>query len=295
MRRDGATNRRWMSALIVVFVSAMGGSRGLGAEVTGVVRMPEICSPAVSPAVVYLSRMGAKGRAIELKAGAVSGREIALVNQQGLQFTPRVQAIVLGQSVRFGNKDGETHNVHVITRGLAFNQSMAPGNSVDFTPDRPGVMTLACDIHSHMRGFVVVSPTPWVQVCSRQGRFRLEDVPDGRYELTVWHEMGEPLRQEIVVADGKGPAMPELVLTGPSNPARVGGAVMPVRPWPDVIDRIGVDLAASRDAANAGRVVQGDAAGRRRLFRRVRSVRHGDGRSQASGIRAVWRTRAWIP
>ncbi len=82
-------------------------------------------------------------------------------------------------------------------------------------------MKLACDIHSHMRGFVVVSPTPWVQVCSRQGRFRLEDVPDGRYVLNVWHEMGEPLRQEIVVAGGKAPELPELVLTGPSNPVRV--------------------------------------------------------------------------
>ena len=133
--------------------------------------------------------------------------EIALVNQQGLQFTPRVQAIVLGQGVRFGNKDSENHNVHVVTPGFAFNQSMAPGNSVDFTPDRPGVMILACDIHSHMRGFVVVSPTPWVQVCSRQGRFRLEDVPDGRYVLNVWHEMGEPLRQEIVVAGGKAPGV----------------------------------------------------------------------------------------
>ncbi len=187
--------------------------------------------------MVYLVPVAARGRVVEMKPVTASRGEITLVNQQGLQFTPRVQAIVLGQSVRFGNKDSETHNVHVVTPGFAFNQSMAPGNSVDYTPDRPGVMQLACDIHSHMRGFVVVSPTPWVQVCSRLGRFRLENVPDGRYDLNVWHEMGEPLRQEIVVAGGKALVLPELVLTGPSNPVRMAGTAMPRAPWSEVIDR----------------------------------------------------------
>ena len=180
-----------------------------------------------------------------------AGTEIALVNQRGLQFTPRVQAIALGQTVRFTNQDGETHNVHVVSPGFAFNQSMAPGRIQDFTPERPGVMVLACDVHLHMRGYVVVSPTPWVQVCSREGRFRLEDVPDGRYVLNVWHEMGEPLRQEIVVAGGKAVELPELVLAGPSAPAADRRAIGdgPSRPWAEVVDRIGMMLAASRKAA----------------------------------------------
>ena len=36
-------------------------ARSHGAEVSGVVRMPEICSPAVSPAVVYLTAVAPKG------------------------------------------------------------------------------------------------------------------------------------------------------------------------------------------------------------------------------------------
>jgi high-affinity iron transporter len=219
-----------------------------GGEVSGVVRMPEVCSPSVSPAVVYLSPAKRTVRpTIPEKPG---GTEVALVNQRGLQFTPRVQAIALGQSVRFTNQDGETHNVHVVTSGFAFNQSMAPGGLQDFTPDRAGVMILACDVHSHMRGYVVVSPTPWVQVCSRQGRFRLENVPDGRYVLNVWHEMGKPLRKEIVVAGGQSLELPELVLDGPLAPVQVAGsATAPVRPWADVVDRIGMLLADSRQAA----------------------------------------------
>jgi high-affinity iron transporter len=215
--------------------------------------MPEICSPSISPAVVYL--VPDRGRGADRKAGtstvATSHPEVALVNQRGLQFTPRVQAIALGQTVRFTNQDGEMHNVHAVSQGFEFNQSMSPNRDVDFTPERPGVMILACDVHLHMRGYVVVSPTRWVQVCSPKGGFRLEDVPDGRYMLNVWHEIGQPTRTEIVVQGGKAVDLPELVLAGPSTQRQVAGAgnATPGRPWTEVIDRIGVALAASRDAA----------------------------------------------
>src|SRR5438105_1645491 len=144
MRREGKTDRVATVAVLAVLLS-MPGTASLGAEVAGVVRMPEVCSPSVSPAVVYLAPADRKAPGAPPQAGAASHRsgrsEIALVNQRGLQFTPRVQAIALGQTVQFTNQDGETHNVHVLSPGFALNQSMAPGQLLDFTPDRPGVMT----------------------------------------------------------------------------------------------------------------------------------------------------------
>ena len=79
-------------------------------------------------------------------------------------------------------------------------------------------------------------------------------LPTGRYILTAWHEMGDPVRTEITVAGEGSVDVPELVLTSSPGPAAwptQGGrrATAPVRPWADVIDRIGVTLAASRDAA----------------------------------------------
>jgi high-affinity iron transporter len=229
------------------------GNRG-GATVSGVVRMPDLCSPSVSPAVVYLEipadAAGQSGKAGVAATGP--GTETAVVDQKGLQFTPRVQAIALGQTVRFANQDIETHNVHAVTTGFPFNQSMSPGITKEFTPERSGVMVLACDVHLHMRGYVVVSPTRWFQVCSREGRFRLEGVPDGHYVLHAWHEMGEPLRKELVVSGGKAVDLPDLALAGPRVPTGSVGASSagaPVRPWAEVIDRIGMLLAASRKAA----------------------------------------------
>jgi high-affinity iron transporter len=234
----------------------------MAAQVSGIVKMPEICSPAVSPAVVYLTPAGTDGKAIRApiskrsaQAGQLRKTEVVLVNQRGLQFTPRVQAIALGQTVRFTNLDNETHNVHIVTPGFELNQAAGPGQLLEFTPTRPGVMRLACDIHLHMRGFVVVSPTPWVRVCGPDGRFRIDLVPDGHYLLTAWHETGPPLHTHIEVAGGKPLELTTILLAGPAEPSRASQSSrrqqlqVPVRPWGDVLDRISQALGASGDAA----------------------------------------------
>jgi high-affinity iron transporter len=236
-----------LSTGLVMLVAASSVVRG--AEVSGRVAMPDVCSPAVSPAVVTLEpASGVPGTAI---APRREPADVALIRQSGLQFVPRVQAIALGQAVRFTNEDNETHNVHVMASGPSndFNQSMAPGQPREFVPGKPGVLTIVCDVHSHMRAFLVVSASPWVKVCSRQGRFRLDAVPDGRYTLSVWHEMGDPLRTEVTVKDGQAADLGTLTVTARAVAATLGASA-PVRPWPEVIERIGLLLASSLDAAS---------------------------------------------
>ncbi len=284
MGREGV--RAWLTFVCLCGISSWEAppTVAMAAQVSGIIKMPEICSPAVSPAVVYLTPAGTDGKAIRVttldrksealrpSAGAAATESsngqrttdngqrtrktnVVLVNQRGLQFTPRVQAIALGQTVRFTNLDNETHNVHIVTPGFEFNQVAGPGQLLEFRPDRPGVMRLACDIHLHMRGFVVVSPTPWVRVCGPDGRFRIDDVPDGRYILTAWHETGPPLETPIEVVGGKPLELATILLPGPSEPSRSDQTrrgqplQVPVRPWGDVLDRISQALAASGDAA----------------------------------------------
>jgi high-affinity iron transporter len=261
MAQERRGGDRAVLALLATATLCLGARASDGADLSGVVRMPDVCSPGASPAVVYLTPVAPNGLAAvpgptgsRTAAGETRLADLALVNQRGLQFVPRVQAIALGRTVRFTNQDGETHNVHVLSPDFALNQAMAPGQPFDFTPAHAGVMKLACDIHHHMRGFVVVSPSPWFQICDRDGRFQLKGVPAGHYQLSVWQEMGEPLRTDLDVTDGGRVELPPLVLSlaaggvGSSggNPSR---SVAPVRPWAEVLDRISVTLAESRDAA----------------------------------------------
>jgi len=255
--------------LLSILLCGAGGEKKSDHEVSGIVRMPDLCSPSVSPAVVYLVPSEVNKRPMRSIQSNTDGpargsepAEVTLINQRGLQFAPRVRAIAVGQTLRFANQDGETHNVHVVSPGFAFNQSMSPGQFREFTPMHPGVMRLACDIHMHMRAFVVISPSPWVQTCDREGRYRLDGVPAGRYILTAWHEMGDPVQREITVATPQKTQVADLVLTSSLAPGPAAARESaPVRPWADVIDTIGVTLAASRDAATR----PGEAANARRL------------------------------
>ncbi len=65
--------------------------------------MPEVCSPAVRPRGGQ-SRAGLRLEACCPKAEDADA-EVVLVDQQGLQFVPRVQAMSLGRTVRFTNAD----------------------------------------------------------------------------------------------------------------------------------------------------------------------------------------------
>jgi len=212
----------------------------LAGEVTGRVEMPATCSPTVSPAVVHLERVDGRPQV----ADADGGTRVALVNQRGLQFEPRVQAIQVGQTVKFTNEDNEAHNVHILTPGVPFNQSMSRGFTADYRAEKPGLLQIVCDIHSHMRGYVLVSPTPYYTVCRDDGRFRLADVPDGRYRLKVWHEMGRGTSREIEVVGGAPVAVGTLAVE--SLPRVASGPSAPPLAWPEVIDRIGLLVGEAR-------------------------------------------------
>ena len=213
-------------------------------EVAGRVEMPPACAPEVSPAVVRLEPLDALKPASTpalRKADA-----LVLVNQRGLRFEPRVVVLKPGQALRFGNEDQERHNIHVLSTGASFNETIPPGKTAEFRPGRPGVVRVVCDVHSHMRAYAVVGGSPWIAKVGRAGTFRFAEVPAGRYKLIAWHEMGEPIEREITVGDGPIDAG---TLTLKSSLVIAAGAQAPIEPWSDVTDHIGVTLSASLDAA----------------------------------------------
>ena len=199
-----------MRSLAMVGLLVLSSSTARSDEVKGRVEMPDTCSPSVSPAVVTLDPIGGSSQPSSSKAT----KDVALINQQGLQFEPRVSVASVGQTLRFTNQDGETHNVHILSPGFEFNQSMKPNVPAEFVPAKAGLIRLVCDIHTHMRGYVVVSASPFAKVCKGGGTFRFANVPEGRYILNAWHEMGEPFRQEIEVKSGEPLDLGPIVLKG---------------------------------------------------------------------------------
>ncbi len=236
------TRLRWLSIALAASLYITGARAG---EVSGRVEMPATCSPAVSPAVVSLERLdGRADMSVPDRAA-----QFTLVNQRGLQFEPRVQAVQVGQVIRFTNADNETHNVHI--QGVPFNESMGKDRSVDYRTSKEGLLRIVCDVHSHMRAYVVVSPTPYYSVCLPDGRFRLDGVPDGRYRLHVWHEMGQGTTRQVDVRGDEPVILSGLAVE--AAPIAAAGPAAPARSWSEVIDRIGVLLGEARATASQTR------------------------------------------
>jgi hypothetical protein len=77
--------------------------------------------------------------------------------------------------------------------------------------DRPGVVRVFCDIHSHMSAFVLVFNHPFFNVTNPDGRFELPSVPPGTYTVVGWYE-GEPRVTRSVVVPPSGWAEADLVV-----------------------------------------------------------------------------------
>ena len=117
-------------------------------------------------------------------------------------FVPRVVAVPVGSTVDFPNDDDIYHNVFSLSTAKNFNLGRYPrGKSRKVTFDKPGLVRVFCDIHSHMSATVVVFNHPWFAIPDEQGNFELPEMPPGDHQITAWHErLGETTRIVRVAA-----------------------------------------------------------------------------------------------
>ncbi len=136
------------------------------------------------------------------------------MDQKECMFAPRVVLLPPGGTVNFLNSDRLLHNLHSLSRANpSFNRTQPKGRTIPVRLSQPEIIRLDCDLHSWMRGWVVVTEHPFYAVTNADGAFRLPPVPPGRYALRVWHEKLGNARKEIVVTEG-APAPVILEMTG---------------------------------------------------------------------------------
>ncbi len=105
------------------------------------------------------------------------------------EFRPHVRVITPGSSVEYPNQDPFSHNIFSTAPGAAFDLGTYPnGVSRVATFKKAGAFPIYCNIHSRMTAYVVVVPTPYYTQAGADGRWSLDHVTAGRYELHLWHE-----------------------------------------------------------------------------------------------------------
>jgi len=150
------------------------------------------------PAVVYLDT--APRGAFEPDESAR-----ATMKQQDQTFVPHVLAITVGTVVDFPNTDLTFHNVFSLSKARQFDLGRyAKGMSKAVRFDRPGVVQVYCDIHSHMRAFILVFAHRFFAVTDASGRYAIGRVPPGSYTLAAWYEGDVRETRAVVVPENGG-------------------------------------------------------------------------------------------
>ena len=153
---------------------------------------------------------GVKGESV-VYVEAVAGKTFPAptqkitIDQKGLMFEPHIIAVQQGTTVAFLNSDSVAHNVFWPSVGgnkkLGHNLGTWPqGQSQSFKFDNPGAIPLLCNVHPDMAGYLIVSPTPYYAVTDKTGAYKIENVPDGSYTVTAWHEGGKTKTNPVKVA-----------------------------------------------------------------------------------------------
>jgi plastocyanin len=136
--------------------------------------------------------------------------EKPVIDQKGLMFMPHLIAVAQGTTVEFLNSDKVAHNVFWTSVGgnkkLTHNLGTWPqGEKRSFKFDNPGAVPLLCNVHPEMSAYIVVTPTPYFAVTDKSGNYKIENVPDGSYTVTAWHE-GAKNSSKPVTVSGEGKA-----------------------------------------------------------------------------------------
>jgi plastocyanin len=135
------------------------------------------------------------------------------IDQRNEAFVPHVLAIIAGTTVDFPNNDKTYHNVFSLSSTKSFDLGRyAAGHSKSVRFDRPGIVRVFCDIHSHMSAFILVFAHRYFAVTDDEGRFRLDNVPPGTYNLMAWNETAPTESRRIVLPESGGEVEANFVL-----------------------------------------------------------------------------------
>jgi plastocyanin len=125
--------------------------------------------------------------------------------QRDLNFVPAILPVQTGTKVAFPNLDDTYHNIFSFSPAKRFDLGRYRGDerpipSVVF--DVPGLVTVRCDIHEHMRALILVLDTPHFALSDAEGRFRLSGLPSGRYKLKAWLSSRVTLERPVELTGG---------------------------------------------------------------------------------------------
>lgn len=130
----------------------------------------------------------------------------ALLDQVGCRYVPHVLWVMVGQKLKIRSSDATTHNIKAQPKSnKEFNITQSKkGEETEVCFDKPErAISVSCNVHTWMQGFIFVTPHPFNAVTDENGTFEIKGVPAGKYKIKAWHETLGEREQDLTVEEGK--------------------------------------------------------------------------------------------
>jgi plastocyanin len=133
-------------------------------------------------AVVYAEALGAELPEAGLPAPT------AVMDQKNREFVPHILVVRTGTEIQFPNSDTVSHHVYSFSPAKSFELALYRQGTVHppLVFDAPGEVTLGCNIHDDMVGYILVVDTPYFATTDGKGEAQLAGLAPGKYRLHVW-------------------------------------------------------------------------------------------------------------
>ena len=169
-----------MARIISLWLAMLCSTGGLAAELQ--ILLQDAKGQPLSDAVLWVSPGPTPADATKLQINAV-------MDQQKRSFVPYVLAVQRGTTVRFPNSDPINHHVYSFSPAKRFELRLhhQGEGAQEVLFDQPGLVTLGCNVHDWMLGFILVLDSPWFVQTDANGRARLHYNPAHGQQLNLWH------------------------------------------------------------------------------------------------------------
>ena len=165
------------AALCLLFAAAFGCSATIAATLSVTIQQSD--GTPLSGAVVTVKSLSRNVPAEPLAH--------AIMDQVNEAFSPEILVVPVGSIVSFPNSDSISHQVYSFSPAKRFQLPLYRGRP--YPPehfDTPGIVTVGCNIHDSMVGYVYVTDAShYGQITTASGWSR--ELPAGNYEVSIWH------------------------------------------------------------------------------------------------------------
>ena len=181
-----------------------------------------------------VNEQGEVRNVVVLLEGVAEGKPFSLsvprVEARDCRFLPFTTVVRSGHGIEVVNMDPVMHDIQayetstamgtrvLFNSPLSFNRRHHRGDLHATHDHRPGeslvrqfqlskkrrTFVMQCGFHAYMQSWAIAVDNPYYVLTDENGRFSLEDVPPGTYDLRAWHPgIKQVVKQQVTIEPGK--------------------------------------------------------------------------------------------